>query len=264
MKSQISSVLAFATALGLSGCASNPEVTRAETPAQQASQLSGKQFKFNLDGGVPRKISGAADPLMGYEGLADMYASFGEHCVSASGNLEVEERVLVGPRAVPSRLSCRNGNETLWSIEIQYDNVRTSRVTNFGDSTWLFLTPKAQLVSKENILEARRKRVEGNKKASENAEQTERIEAPKRAAREAAESAAIDSFRKGLRAGDMFTWIEPNRKLTIYGLVVRVEGELVFVQFENLQIGGSNVRYVGRKELKPWNGIRTNTRYQLE
>jgi hypothetical protein len=45
---------------------------------------------------------------------------------------------------------------------------------------------------------------------------------------------------------------------------VRVEGDLVFVQFNNAVIGGSNTRYLKRGEIEAWDGVPTGTTYNMQ
>jgi hypothetical protein len=254
---------AFASIL-IVGCASNPPLVLAPTAAEQVQHIDGKEYNFNLSGGVARQISGASDPVMGYVGLAYALQPFAELCNSAGGRPFVEDKTLAGPNLVPTRIRCSSGAGTLWQLVIQYDNVRVKRLTNIGESTWLWLTPRIRYQNAEHVEEQRRIAVAEKNQARAMAAEMERIEAPRRA-REAAElEARVDNFRRTLKSGDLFSWIEPTRRIQAYGTVVRFEGEMVFVQFENLRIGGGNTRYLRRSELLPWDGKRAGVNYQIE
>ena len=47
-------------------------------------------------------------------------------------------------------------------------------------------------------------------------------------------------------------------------MVVRVEGALVFVQFENLTIAGQQTRYVARDQLDPFEGPTPQGRHEIK
>ena len=79
--------------------------------------------------------------------------------------------------------------------------------------------------------------------------------------------ARVAEFRAHLKAGDRFKWASPPSTAwggPFVGLVVRVEGALAFVQFENLTIAGQQTRYIARDQLDPFDGPTPQGMYEIK
>ena len=63
------------------------------------------------------------------------------------------------------------------------------------------------------------------------------------------------AFQANLRVGDRFRWGRaPIWGGPFVGMVVKVEGTLAFVQFDNLTFAGQQTRYLPKAELEPFDG----------
>jgi len=75
----------------------------------------------------------------------------------------------------------------------------------------------------------------------------------------------VAAFQPNLKAGDRFQWARaPGGGGTYVGMVVRLEGAMAFVQFENLTIGGQQTRYLPKVELEPFDGPTPNFRRSID
>jgi len=89
-----------------------------------------------------------------------------------------------------------------------------------------------------------------------NAEQAALTQQERSAGDARASLARLSLFQENLKPGEMVQWYpnpEAKHRKGI-GLVTKVENQLVQVQFENLIIGGTSLRFVKRSELEPWDG----------
>jgi hypothetical protein len=68
-----------------------------------------------------------------------------------------------------------------------------------------------------------------------------------------------------LKPGDRFQWLRPSSGISgpAVGMVVRVEGSLVFVQLDNLTVGGQQTRYIPMIELEPLDGQTPTARWSI-
>ena len=77
--------------------------------------------------------------------------------------------------------------------------------------------------------------------------------------------ARVAAFQANLKVGDRFQWAKPpGGGGPFVGMVVRVEGTLAFVQFDNLTISGQQTRYVPKVELEPFDGLTPNWRRTID
>jgi hypothetical protein len=77
--------------------------------------------------------------------------------------------------------------------------------------------------------------------------------------------ARIAAFQANLKVGDRFQWARPpGGGGPFVGMVVRIEGALAFVQFENLTISGQQTRYIPKVELEPFDGPTPNFRRAID
>lgn len=64
----------------------------------------------------------------------------------------------------------------------------------------------------------------------------------------------IKSFRKNLKAGDSVQWKTSGTPVKAVGIIVRLDGDLALVQFDNATFTGKPVRYFNRSQLEPFDG----------
>ena len=98
-----------------------------------------------------------------------------------------------------------------------------------------------------------------------NAEQAALTQQERSAADARAALARLSLFQENLKPGEMVQWY-PNPEAKYrkgIGLVIKVENQLVQVQFENLIIGGTSLRFVKRSELEPWDGQGRGMRHEI-
>ena len=77
--------------------------------------------------------------------------------------------------------------------------------------------------------------------------------------------ARVAAFQASLKAGDRFQWARaPGGGGPYIGMVVRLEGAMAFVQFDNLTIGGQQTRYIPKIELEPFDGPPPNFRRSID
>jgi hypothetical protein len=77
--------------------------------------------------------------------------------------------------------------------------------------------------------------------------------------------ARVAAFQANLKVGDRFQWAKPpGGGGPFVGMVVRIEGTLAFVQFDNLTISGQQTRYLPKAELEPFDGPTPNWRRTID
>ena len=255
----------------VSACASNPSIPVGKSINEFVNGINEKQYNFNLGSQtISDTLNGLADEKFGYVGLKIALWPAFIHCQSSNGKAVVVESVRAGPRLAPSLLRCLKGQDFLWEVDLTYDHIRT-------ESPWLFLTVHSELITPE-ILEARRQKAIDKQRAE--AEEWRRTEPKRRAESEERkrmaeiqqmaiekEQAQIKEaarlFRTNLKPKDRFQWKIPGDHQYAVGMVIRIEGDLIFVQFDNLTMGGQNTRYIDRAQVEPWNGRMPAVRLDL-
>lgn len=248
----------------LAGCASSPKPPEPKSPSEYARTLSGKRLELNVSGSqwVNPSISGAYHDETGYLGLAVAFEPFFKLCVGSDGRARYLQRTGVGGRLSPTRILCETRSDVIWLVDIEYSKFSVER--GFNNSTWVFITPTLRYTSQAEFLAQRAARVALDAEQRAQADAREKIEGPKRIAAAAAAEERKRSFQASVKPADMFVWTEPTRRIRAYGTVIKVDDQLVFVQFDNLRIGGSNTRFIRRAELEPWDGNRPSAQYQLD
>lgn len=241
------------------GCTSNPVVPAGNDIQSFAAGLSGRILKLNPGGTGFNKAEGSGwDRDYGYHGLKEELRPAIAHCEASGGALRLAGHAPVGERSLPSLLRCDRGGQPLWFLELKYRQ-------DIAPNRWILLSVvQARVLDEVQRADELRRAAQARLLSEERARKA-RQEGSERIAREReAWVQAVAGFRANLKAGDRFRWpIQPPFGYAV-GMVVRVEGDLVFVQFDNAVIGGSNTRYLKRAELEPWDGLPTGTSFNIQ
>jgi hypothetical protein len=243
----------------LAGCTSNPIVPAGSDIQSFAAGLSGRTLTLNPGGtGFNKAESSDRERDYGYLGLKEELAPASAHCQTAGGALRLAEHKPVGPRSLPTLLRCDRNQQPLWYLALDYRQ-------NLAPNRWILLSVvQARTFDEAQRVEEERRSAEERRVAQERNRKTfQEIDA--RAAREReARALAAAAFRASVKAGDRFRWlIQPPLGYAV-GIVVRVEGDLVFVQFDNAVVGSSNTRYLKRGEIEPWDGVPPTTTFNIQ
>lgn len=271
------------TILALQACSNNPTVSSGGSIEDFARNLNGKQYSFDLRG-VRFRSEDSAEPVTPQRiprGLVLGLAPAQEHCKRSGGDPSLVDVVEAAPEAAPNarpnlnlpqRVLClRNGNP-VWALDIRYADVRV--VTGIEETLrtpiWdLRMKLQTQLLSPDQYA-ARLKDEQAQAQAREKAaaaqkerqaalerDRQQRIKDQEAEARRTAAQwpARVAAFQTNLKVGDRFQWARPPGGGGPYvGMVVRIEGVMAFVQFDNLTISGQSTRYLPKGELEPFDG----------
>tara|TARA_B100001105_G_scaffold251748_1_gene242029 strand:+ start:14659 stop:15039 length:381 start_codon:yes stop_codon:yes gene_type:complete len=102
----------------------------------------------------------------------------------------------------------------------------------------------------------RREELAREDEARRESQAREELRAQKDAAERAVFAEKAARFRIALRAGDQVIWFDQSRSIKGYGMAIRLEGDLVYVQFDNVSFGGTSSRFVRKSELFPPDGTK--------
>lgn len=277
MKSLICRVgVASLVCAALQACSINPSVPGGGSIEDFARALNGKRYQFDMTGRVwvPSMAGEPVTPQRIPKGLTVALNPAEEHCKRGGGVPAFDAMAATDFKVqLPQRLVCKRGEAVAWSLELRYFD------TEYTSSAYLATSIRAQLQSAEQYAETVRKE-EASARAQEQAAtaQKDRQAAAERerqqrardleieARRNAAQwPARVAAFQANLKAGDRFQWSRaPGGGGPFVGMVVRVEGQMAFVQFDNLTIAGQQTRYLARTELEPFDGPTPNFRRVID
>lgn len=275
--------LALLAVLALQACSSNPSVSAGGSIEEFARSLNGKLYAFDLRG-VKFRSEMSAEPVTPQrmpKGLAIALAPAQDHCRRAGGDPSLVDFIEAAPETaaharpnlnLPQRVLClRNGNP-VWVLDVRYVDVRV--VTGIEETLrtpiWdLRMKLQSQLLSPDQYA-ARLKDEQAQAQAREKAaaaqkerqaaleqERQQRARAQEAEARKlvAEWPARVAAFQANLKAGDRVKWGQPLRFYDpCVGMVVRIEGGVAFIQFDNLTVSGQTTRYIPKTELGPCDG----------
>jgi hypothetical protein len=275
--------MALLTSLVLQACSSNPTVSGGGSIEEFARSLNGKLYAFDLRG-VKFRSEMSAEPVTPQrvpKGLAIALAPAQDHCRRAGGDPSLVDFIEAAPETaaharpnlnLPQRVLClRNGNP-VWVLDVRYVDVRV--VTGIEETLrtpiWdLRMKLQTQLLSPDQYA-ARLKDEQAQAQAREKAaaaqkerqaalerDRQQRIKDQEVEARRIAAQwpARVAAFQTNLKVGDRFQWARaPGGGGPYVGIVVRIEGVMAFVQFDNLTISGQSTRYLPKGELEPFDG----------
>ena len=270
--------------LALQGCSTNPSVSGGGSIEEFSRALDGKRYEFDLTGQilVPSMSGVLVTTQRIPKGLTAALTPAQERCVRDGGEPSFTELQAAGQAQLPQRILCQRGAVPLWVLDIRYGNVTTKPVfdeTLRKSFSYLGMTIRTQLLSADQYAaRLREEEVQAQERDKATAVQRERQAALERdrqqrikdqeaeARRIAAQwPARVSAFQASLKVGDRFQWARPpGGGGPFVGMVVRIEGALAFVQFDNLTISGQQTRYIPRVELEPFDGPTPNFRRSID
>jgi hypothetical protein len=123
------------------------------------------------------------------------------------------------------------------------------------------LISQAQLFTASEA-ETRRRAREGNPKLEQGPKEKEKAKPKIESAgkpvfaqkAQMPKGAELGSFRKDLKAGDSVQWKASGTPVKAVGVIVRLDGDLALVQFDNSTFTGKSVRYFNHSQLEPFDG----------
>lgn len=275
--------VALLTILSLQGCSTNPSVSGGGSIEEFSRALDGKRYEFDLTGQilVPSMSGVLVTAQRIPKGLTVALAPAQDRCVRDGGEPSFTELQAAGQAQLPQRILCTRGAVPLWVLDIQYGNVTTKPVfdeTLRKSFSYLGMTIRTQLLLADQY--AARLREEGiqaqerdkaaaaqrERQAALERDRQQRIKDQEAEARRIAAQwpARVSAFQANLKVGDRFQWARPpGGGGPFVGMVVRIEGALAFVQFDNLTISGQQTRYIPKVELEPFDGPTPQGRYEI-
>lgn len=278
-------LLATMVAVSLGGCSMNPKVAGGDAIQDFARNLNGKTFLLEQDGRVlvPAMSGALVTSQKIPKGLLLALAPAQAHCASAGGEPQFSQTKEAPNSAhVPTRVVCLKQGRPLWVLDLAYPEMRLvsgEGVPGAAPLSYLRLQTNAQLMTADEF-DAKLRDEEASARGRERvaAFLIEREQAAERQRREtalrqqAAEQRAatewparVAQFQANLKPGDRFRWTAaPGILGDVVGMVVRVEADLVFVQFDNLTIGAQATRYIPRNQLEPFQGRTPAGTYRIE
>ena len=274
--------VALLAILALQGCSTNPKATGGASIQDFARNLNGKVYLLEQEGRVwvPSTSGELVTDQRIPKGLFLALTPAQEHCTAAGGQARFTELQAAAYQAqLPRRLVCSQQGTTLWVLDVSYGDVRlvTGEGAGARPLTYLRLQTNTQLLSADQfaarLREEEAQAQERDKAAAAQRERQAVLERDRQqrikdqeveARRVAAQwPARVAAFQANLKVGDRFKWASPPRTVwsgPFVGMVVRVEGALAFVQFDNLTMGGQQTRYLPKVELEPFDGPTPNFR----
>ena len=252
--------LLFAAALF--GCSTTPTVSGGSSIQDFAGSLDGKFQSLDARG------TGQRIP----QGLLLLLKPATEHCSRDGGSATLKVLQDRGELELPAYLLCQRGPTPIWALGLTYNDVQ-GNFRNDAAGKPVLLLFKSTLRTKvlpaeqaEGVLQVEKLQEETQRQADarrldrEAALERERQQRIKDKEAEAQRVAAqwpakVAAFQANLKVGDRFKW----GRARIWGgpfvgMVVKVEGTLAFVQFDNLTFAGQQTRYLPKAELEPFEG----------
>ena len=260
--------------IALQGCSTNPSVSGGSSIDDFARALNGKRYEFDRTGQimVPSMSGVLVTAQQIPKGLTVALAPAQERCVRDGGEPAFTELQAAGQAQLPQRILCQRGAASLWVLDIRYGDVTTRFAfdeTLRKTHLYLGMTIRTQVLSADQYAarlteeqaqaQARDKAAaaQRERQAALEQERQQRIKDKEAEAQRIAAQwpARVAAFQSNLKVGDRFKWGRaPLWGGPFVGMVVRVEGTLAFVQFDNLTFGGVQTRYLPKAELEPFDG----------
>ena len=248
--------------LALQGCSTNPSVSGGGSIEDFARNLDGK-FQ-NLDArGTGQRIP---------QGLLLLLKPATEHCSHGGGFATLKGVQDRGEVSLPAYLLCQRGPAQIWALGITYVG-EIGEFQNDAAGKPVLLRVKSTMginvlsadqaeavLQAEKLQEEEKRRADAPRVEREAALERERQQRAKDKDAEAQRVAAqwpskVATFQANLKVGDRFQWGRaPIWGGPFVGMVVKVEGALAFVQFDNLTFAGQQTRYLPKAELEPFDG----------
>jgi hypothetical protein len=278
-------LLATMLAVLVGGCSMNPKVAGGDSIQDFVRNLHGKTYLLEQDGRVlvPAMSGALVTSQRIPKGLLVALAPAQAHCASAGGETQFSQTKEAPNSAhVPTRVVCLKQGSPLWVMDLTYPEMRLvsgEGVPGAAPLSYLRLQTNVQLMTADEFAtKLRDEEAQARDRERTAASQREREQTAERQRREAvlrqqaAEQRAaaewparVALFQANLKPGDRFRWTAPpGISGDVVGMVVRVEANLIFVQFDNLTVGGQATRYIPRNQLEPFLGRTPSGTYKIE
>jgi len=230
----------------LLGCASNPTVDPNISTEDYCKSMYGKTYNFLLkrkgEAVLNEAVSGVPNDDFGLNGLKYSYKPLIANCEKEGGVLTASDNKFFAGVELPTTLNCSAAQKVLWAVKLNFSNP-SKEYLQMNGTNWFYITLSPIVYTGEQVA--------AEKNAIKNITQNLiKLKEEQEIARE--NSAAV--WRKTLKSGSTVEWSVPNRSFIAIGKVIKIEGEMVFVQFDNLKIGGGFTRFIHIRELYPESG----------
>lgn len=261
-------VIAAIATLTVQGCSINPTITTGNSITDFTESINGRDYAFDTQGRILNaEMSGSLNDEGIPKGLAAALAPARTHCIKDGGVLFYEKHLIYKNARLPQSLVCTNSNTMRWALLVDYTNVKNTVEPSPIGGVFHYLRMKTastlltadQYAEKKRYDEVQSREAEKRRLAQIATAQRKADEKRDADIRRAEQrNIQVAEFQKNLKPGDRFQW---NKGLQFgpgpyIGTVIRVQGSLAFVQFDNLTISNSQTRYIQKAELEPSDGLR--------
>lgn len=264
-------------AIALAACSTNPRIASGDSIQDFARALNGAKFDFDLSGRikVPAMSGALVTPQRIPEGLLVALAPARQHCAREGGALTFNKLLNTGHANLPRRIECGSVSGLSWAVDLAYlDSALVPGEDAMGRKslTYLRFTMRSEYLSAADLadrISAEQAQADARARADAEGQVRQARTAAIRAAeaeRQAAEwPGRVAAFRSAMKSGDRCEWkpATPAPVGPLVGVVVRTEGAMAYVQFENAIIGGQSSRYVPKAELVPFDRPTPAARFEI-
>jgi len=262
----------------ISGCATTIRHDKAQSIQEFAAMLHGQEIYITDVRGD------SEDPEYGYKAIRGQIETVRRLCAKDGGELHgkyysrqnawhqresairtLASGMMGGNRTMddPSVFFCKKADVELWGLQIDHKNFRRSKYISMFGGYYIYFTPFVKVSSPQEMQRQREvSKVETEERLRRNQEEA-RVRMEQQKAAQAVKNERNAKFRAGLKQGDLCQWKLPQMSGIGYGMVVRIEGKLAFVQFENVTFAGQNTRYVPIEELEAREEKNSSARYSI-
>lgn len=264
--------------IALAACSTNPRIASGASIRDFARAFNGSKFDFDLSGQIKvPAMSGALVTAQRIpEGLLVALAPAKEHCAREGGALTFTKLQNAGRANLPVRIECGSVSGLSWAVDLAYlDSAIVAGEDAMGRKTLTYLkfTVRSEYLSAADLaarIAAEQAQADARARADAERQERQARDAAVKAAeaeRQASEwPGRVAAFRSAMKSGDRCEW-RPATQVPVgplVGVVVRTEGALAYVQFENATIGGQTARYVPKTELLPFDRPTPTARFEIK
>lgn len=270
----------------VTACSTNPSIPAGRSIQEFARELDNKRFELELTGRV--WVPGmSGEPVSAQRIPRGLLLALGpavDHCTRAGGEITYPKLQAAGGSQLPLRALCQRGTDPIWAVDLQYLGVATKAgEDSMGRKTLQFLTmtTRTEYLSSESLVmrvrdeqaqAQAREQAAAAQRERDAANEQERLRLARARDAEAQRAAAmwparVAEFRANMKAGDRFKWSSPPGGISggpIVGMVIRTEGSMAYVQFDNLIVAGQQTRYLKKEEIEPFDGPTPGARYEIK
>ncbi|WP_067587379.1 hypothetical protein [Endozoicomonas ascidiicola] len=237
----------------LSGCGSSPSIPEGSTVDDFVRTTQGKTLNLLLkrpeEPILLRSQNGKYDEKYGMIGIGEAFKPAEIYCRNDGGDLIASDKKTYVRFDLPTKLTCKKGDTVLWGLKPNYSNYEI-KFLDFNKAYWLYVTLNPKKYTNELYVTE----VKANQESQEymREQYIEQKEAKKQTAIIAEK--LNNEWRKTVASGSTIEWKVPNRYYLASGRAVKIEGNMVLVQFDNLKFNNGFTRYIPLAELLPPSG----------